>query len=90
MNSTEGKLFLKRNTKTKSRSYGGMQYKYQRNIETVSQINDNVLLVGVSGKISYDRMLERDNKESLHTELKPLLIFLRLLGCFPVYFSKSG
>jgi len=44
----------------------------------------------MTGKSSIENLLEKDNAESLHKELKPLLIMLRLLGCFPVYFSKSG
>jgi hypothetical protein len=49
-----------------------------------------MLLDGITGKTSYDKLLEKDNAGSLHNQLKPLLIILRLVGCFPVYFSKSG
>jgi len=48
------------------------------------------LLVRMTGKTSDDKLLDKDNAESLHNQLKPLLIMLRLLGCLPVYFSKSG
>ena len=84
MNSTHKKLFVRRNI------YRDIQFKYSRNIKTVAQINENILLAGTTGKKSYNKMLEKDNEGSLHNELKPLLIVLRLLGCFPVYFSKSG
>jgi hypothetical protein len=90
MNSVEGKLFVKRSIKIHRRIYSGIDSKYKRNIKTVSQINKNLLLAGMTGKTSSDKMLEKDNEESLHKELKPLLIMLRLLGSFPVYFSKSG
>jgi hypothetical protein len=90
MNSTEGKLFVRRNIEANSRIHSDTESNYNRNIKTVSQIHENLLLAGMSGKTSYEKMLEKDKEESVHEELKPLLILLRLLGCFPVYFSKSG
>ncbi|GFG38414.1 hypothetical protein Cfor_06730 [Coptotermes formosanus] len=89
MNSIEGKLFVRRNIKANSRIHSDTECKYNRNTKTGSEMNENLLLAGVSGRNSYGKMLERDNEESFHMQLKPLLIFLRLLGCFPVYFSKS-
>jgi len=89
MNSKYGKFFVRRNTKTKVKVYRDVEYKYNRNINTVAQINENVLFVGITGKTSCDKLLDNNNAESLHKELKPILIILRLLGCFPVYFSKS-
>jgi hypothetical protein len=76
--------------KNKSKVYSDVESKYNRSIKTVAQINENILLAGMTGKSSNDKLLEKDSAESLHKELKPLLIMLRLLGCFPVYFSKSG
>jgi len=76
--------------KNKSKVYRDVESKYNRSIKTVAQINENILLAGMTGKSSNDKLLEKDSAESLHKELKPLLIMLRLLGCFPVYFSKSG
>jgi len=70
--------------------YSDVESKYNRSIKTVAEINENILLDGITGKWSNDKMLEKDNAESLHEQLKPLLIMLRLLGCLPVYFSKSG
>jgi hypothetical protein len=90
MNSTHEKLFVRRNIKTNFNGYRDVESKYNRSIKTVSQINENVLLNSVTGKTSCDKILEVDNAGSLHKELKPLLIVLRLLGCFPVCFSKSG
>jgi hypothetical protein len=90
MNSKQGKLFLRRNIKTKVKVYRDVEYIYNRNIETVAPISENKLLAGLTGKTSCDKLLENDNAESLHRKLKPLLITLRLLGCFPVYFSKSS
>ena len=90
MNSSHEKLFVRRNIKTKVKVYREIESKYKRNIKTVSQINENMWLAGMTGKPSCDKLLEKDNGGFLHNELKPLLIVLRLLGCFPVYFSKSG
>jgi len=90
MNSTNGKFFVRRNIKTKFDGYRDVEFKNNGNIKTVSQINENVLFTGMTGKTSCDKFLELNNAGSLHKELKPLLIMLRLLGCLPVYFSKSG
>jgi hypothetical protein len=90
MNLTHGKLFERRNTKTKVKVYRQVKSKYNGSIKTVAQINENTLFAGMTGKWSNDKLLDNNNAESLHTELKPLLFMLRLLGCFPVYFSKSG
>jgi len=90
MNSTNEKLFVRRNIKTNFSGYKVVESKYNRSIKTFSQINENVLLNDMVGITSYGKLLETDNAGSLHKELKPLLIMLRLLGCFPVYFSKSG
>jgi hypothetical protein len=90
MYSTRGKLFVRRNIKNTGEDYRDVESKYNRSIKRVSQINENILLAGTTGKSSNDKLLEKDNAESLHKELKPLLIMLRFLGCLPVYFSKSG
>jgi hypothetical protein len=90
MNSTHEKLFVRRNTKTKVKVYRDVEYKHSNSIKTVAQINENVLLAGMTGKWSNDKLLENHNAETLHKQLKPLLTMLRLFGCFPVYFSKSG
>jgi hypothetical protein len=90
MNSTHEKLFVRRNMKNTDKVYRDLESKYNRNIKTVAQTNENILLAGMTGQSSYNKLLDKGNAESLHKELKPLLIMLRLLGCFPVYFSKSG
>ena len=90
MNSTNEKLFVRRNIKSKGKIDRDVESKYNRSTETVAPINENILLAGMTGKSSNDEFLEKDNAGSFHQELKPLLIMLRLLGCFPVYFSKSG
>ena len=81
MNSTHEKLFVRRNIKTTDKFDRDVEPKYNRSIKTVA---------GITGKSSKDNLLVKDNAESFHQELKPLLIMMRLLGCFPVYFSKSG
>jgi hypothetical protein len=90
MNSTKEKLFVRRNTKTKVRVFRDIKYKYNRSIKTVAQINKKILFAGMTGEWSNDKLLDNNNAESFHKELKPLLIMLRFLGCLPVYFSKSG
>jgi L-cysteine desulfidase len=90
MNSRQEKLFEKTNIKNKVKVYRDVKSKYNRSIKTVAQMNENILLAGMTGKWSNDKLLDKHNAETLDKELKPLLIMLRLLGCFPVYFSKSG
>jgi hypothetical protein len=90
MKSTQAKLFVKRNIKNKLKIYPDVESKYNRSINTVATINENILLEEMTGGTSYHKLLEEGNAESLHRDLKPLFIMLRLLGCFPVYFSKSG
>jgi len=90
MNSSHEKLFVRRNIKNTGKAYCGVESKYKRSIKTVAPINENILLAGMTGKSSNEKFLEKDNAEYLHKELKPLLIMLRLFGCFPVYFSKAG
>ena len=90
MNSKHEKLFVRRNFKTNVEVDRDVEYICNRNIKTIAPINENILLAGITGKSSYGKMEEKENAESLHKELKPLLIMLSLLGCFPVYFSKSG
>jgi len=90
MNSTHEKLFVRRNIKNTGTVYCDVECKYNRSIKIAGQINENILLNGMPGKTSYDKLLEKGNTESLHKQLKPLLIMLRLLGSFPVHFSKSG
>jgi hypothetical protein len=90
MNSTHENLFVRRNIKNTGKVYRDVESKYNRSIKTVAQISENILLAGITGKSSYGKLLDNNNAESLHKELKPQLILLRLLGCFPVNFSKSG
>jgi len=90
MNSRHEKLFVKRNIKNTDKVYRDVEYKYNTSIKTVAQINENILLAGMQGKSSCDKLLDKINAESLHEQLKPILIMLRLLGYLPVYFSNSG
>jgi len=90
MNSSHEKLFVRRNIKNTDKDYCDVESKYNRSIKKVLPISENMLLAGMTGKSSNEKLLEKDNAESLHKQLQPLLIMLRLLGCFPVYFSKSG
>jgi hypothetical protein len=90
MNSTHEKIFVTRNIKNKDKVYCDVESKYSKSIETVAEMNDNMLLAGMTGKSWFDKLMGNDSADSLHKQLKPLLIMLRLLGCFPVYFSKSG
>jgi len=90
MISRHEKLFKKRNIKNTDEVYRDVEYKYNTSIKTVAQINENILLAGMQGKSSCDKLLDKINAESLHEQLKPILIMLRLLGYLPVYFSNSG
>ena len=90
MNSTHEKLFVRRNIKTTDKVYRDVKSKYNRSNKTVAGMNENILLAGITGKSLKDNLLGKDYAGFFHQELKPLLIMLRLLGCFPVYFSKSG
>ena len=90
MSSTHEKLFVRRNIKTTDNFNRDVEPKCNRSIKTVAGMNESILLAGITGKSSKDNLLGKDYAESFHQELKPLLIMMRLLGCFPVYFSKSG
>jgi hypothetical protein len=90
MNSTNEKLFVRRNIKSNVKGYRDVEFKYNGCIKTVSQVNKMFLSDGITGKTSHDKLLEKDNATFLHKQLKPQLFTLRLVGCFPVYFSKSG
>jgi len=81
---------VRRNIRTKAKVYRDVEYVFNRSINTVAPINENILLADNAGKTSYEKLMEKDNAGSLHKQLKPLLIMLRLLGCLPVYFSNSG
>jgi hypothetical protein len=90
MKSTQEKLLERRNIKSKVRVYRDVESQYNRSIKTVAPIKENILFAGMTGKASHDKLLDYNNVESLHKELKPQLIILRLLGCLTIYFSKSG
>ena len=90
MNTTHEMLFVRRNIKNKDKVYRDVESKYNRSIKTVAPINENMLLADMTGKSSNDKLLGNDSAEFLHKQLKPLLIMLRFLGCFPVHFCKSG
>jgi hypothetical protein len=81
---------VRRNIKNADKAYRHVESKYNRSIKTAAQINENILLAGMPGKLSSDKLLDKNNAESLHEQLKPILIFMRLLGYLPVYFSNSG
>jgi hypothetical protein len=40
--------------------------------------------------VGYDEIPKKYEGELLHYQLKPLMLMLRVLGCFPVQISKSG
>jgi hypothetical protein len=89
MNSTHENLFV-RSMKNTGNVYRDVESKHNRSIKTVAEINENIMLAGITEKRSNYKMLDNNNAEYLHSQLKPLFIMLRLLGCLPVYFSKSG
>jgi hypothetical protein len=40
--------------------------------------------------VGYDELRKKFDEELLHNQVKPLILMLRVLGCFPVEMSKSG
>jgi hypothetical protein len=89
MNSKYDKLFVKRNVNINNRVYSNTEYKYNENINAISHTNEASWVVNMT-QTAYDTISEKHDKEAFHNQLKPLLIMLRLLGCFPVDFPTSG
>jgi hypothetical protein len=89
MNSKQDKLFVKRNVNFNNRIYSDFEYKHNKTINTISHTNED-FWVGNVNRAAYDKVSEKHDEESFHSQLKPLLIMLRVLGCFPVDFPTTG
>jgi hypothetical protein len=79
---------VKRNVKFNNRIYSDFEYKHNKNINTISYTNENSW-VGNMTETAYDKISEKHGEEAFHNQLKPLLIMLRVLGCFQVDFTIS-
>jgi hypothetical protein len=88
MSSKQDKLFVKRNVNINNRIYSDFEFRHNKNIN-MSHMNGNPWVVNMT-QTAYDKISEKHEKEVFHNQLKPLLIMLRLLGCFPVDFPTSG
>jgi len=62
-NSKHRKLFVRRTIQTKDKFYLDIESKYNRSVKTVAQINENILLAGMTGKSSNDKLLEKDMQD---------------------------
>jgi hypothetical protein len=89
MNSKEDKLFLKRNVTFNDRICSDFDYKYKKNINSISHTNEDSWVGNVTRNV-HKKVSEKHEAEAFHNQLKPLLIMLRALGCFPVDFPKTG
>jgi hypothetical protein len=89
MNSKEDKLFVKRNANFNNKIYSDFEYKHNKTINTISYTNEDSW-VGNMTQTAYDKISEKHGEEAFHNQMKPLLIMLRVLGCFPVDFPTSG
>jgi hypothetical protein len=89
MNSKQDKLFVKRNINFKNKIYSDFEYEHNKTIHTISHTNEDSWVGNVT-RAAYDKVSEKHDEEAFHNQLKPLLIMLRALGCFPVDFPSSG
>jgi hypothetical protein len=86
MNSKQDKLFVKRNFNFKNRIYSD---KHNKTIDAISHTTEDSWVGNVT-QTAYDKVSEKQDEEAFHNQLKPLLVMLRALGCFPVDFPTSG
>jgi plasmid replication initiation protein len=89
MNSKQDKLFVKRSVNFNNRIYSDLENKSKKTINTISHTNVDSWVGNVTRTAHY-RVSEKYDEEAFHNQLKPLLIMLRALGCFPVDFPTSG
>jgi hypothetical protein len=87
MNAKQDKLFVKRNADVNKRIYNDLEYNQNKTIHTISHTKDDPWVVNMTQS---DKIRKKGEEESFHNQLKPLLVFLRVLGCFPVGFRASG
>jgi hypothetical protein len=89
MNSKQDKLFVMRNAYFNKRIYSDLEYNHDKAINTISNTKDVPFVVNVTQSVC-DKISEKHEEEAFHNQLKPLLLVLRALGCFPVGFPASG
>jgi hypothetical protein len=88
MNSKQDKLFVKRNIIISNRIHEDIELK--QNINTISQTSEDSWRMNVTRKAIREETLEKHDEQAFHSQLKPLLVTLRVLGFFPVDFPTSG
>jgi hypothetical protein len=88
MNSKQDKLFVTRNIIVGNRTREILEL--EPNINSISETDDKLWRANLARKTFREEMLEEQEKQTLHNQLKPLLIALRMFGCFPVDFRTSG
>jgi hypothetical protein len=92
----ENKLFVRRNTCINRRIYRDFAFNRSRNasfrdIHTISNIfNKKARAKQTNLSVEHGETPKKYEEELLHYQLKPLILMLRVLGCFPVEISKSG
>lgn len=92
----ENKLFVRRNASISRRVYRDFAFNRNRNVplgdvHTVSDIfSTETGEKQTTLNMGYDELRKKSDKRLLHNQLKPLILTLQLLGCFPVEMSKSG
>jgi hypothetical protein len=89
MNSKQDKLFVKRNADFNKRMYSDREYNHNKTIHTISHTKYDPWAVNMAQSAS-NKISEKQEEETFHNQLKPLLVVLRALGCFPVDFPASG
>jgi hypothetical protein len=89
MNSKQDKLFVKRTTDFDKRIYSDLEYNQNKTIHTISHTKVDPWVVNMT-KSACDKISGIQEEEAFHNQLKPLLVMLRALGCFPVEFPASG
>jgi hypothetical protein len=89
MNSKQEKLFVKRTADIDKRIYSDLEYDHNKSIHTISHTKVDPWVVNMT-QSACDKISEKQDEEAFHNQLKPLLVVMRALGCFPVEFPVSG
>lgn len=90
------KLFVRRSAGSSRRVHRDFAFNRNRNVPLgdVRRVSDIFSTEPgdkqTSLNMGYDELRKKSDEELLHSQLKPLILMLQLLGCFPVEMSKSG
>ncbi|PNF23784.1 hypothetical protein B7P43_G16805 [Cryptotermes secundus] len=90
------KLFVRRSAGSSRRVHRDYFFNRNRNVPLgdVQRVSD-IFSTEPGDKqttlnMGYDELRKKSDEKLLHSQLKPLILMLQLLGCFPVEMSKSG